>query len=71
LIAIDRFDRPYKVKIKIRLQCREVDAIVFPHENEKAKILFAEPQMSVAPGQSAVFYSDETVVGGGIIEQPL
>ncbi|MEE8552338.1 MAG: tRNA 2-thiouridine(34) synthase MnmA [Desulfobacterales bacterium] len=71
LIAIDRLDRPYNVKIKIRLQCRGVDAIVFPHENEKAKILFAEPQMSVAPGQSAVFYSDETVVGGGIIEQPL
>ncbi len=71
LIAIDRLDQPYKVKIKIRLQCREVDAIVFPHENEKAKILFAEPQMSVAPGQSAVFYSDETVVGGGIIERPI
>ncbi len=71
LIAVDRLDRPYKVKAKIRLKHREADATVFPHENDKAKILFDEPQVSVTPGQSAVFYSEDTVFGGGIIERPL
>lgn len=71
LIAIERLDRPYRVKAKIRLQHREADATVFPHENDKAEVIFVEPQMSVTPGQSAVFYSDETVFGGGIIDQAI
>ncbi|MFH1349596.1 MAG: tRNA 2-thiouridine(34) synthase MnmA [Pseudomonadota bacterium] len=69
LIAIDRLDRPYNVKAKIRLQHREADATVLPHENGKAKILFDEPQLAVSPGQSVVLYSDDIVLGGGIIEQ--
>lgn len=70
-IAVDRLDGPYKVKAKIRLRHKEADASVFPHGNNKAKILFDEPQMSVTPGQSAVLYSDDTVFGGGIIERAL
>ncbi|MDY6970834.1 MAG: tRNA 2-thiouridine(34) synthase MnmA [Thermodesulfobacteriota bacterium] len=71
LISVERFDRQYKVKVKIRLQHTEVDATLLPHENGRAKVLFNHPQMSVAPGQSAVFYSDETVLGGGVIERAL
>ncbi len=71
LIAVDRLDGPYKVKAKIRLRHKEADATVFPHGNNKAKILFDDPQMSVTPGQSAVLYSEDTVFGGGIIERAL
>jgi tRNA-specific 2-thiouridylase len=71
LIAVEQLDRPYKLKAKIRLKHKEADATVFPHENNKAKILFNDPQMSVTPGQSAVLYSDDIVFGGGIIEQAL
>jgi tRNA-specific 2-thiouridylase len=71
LIAVSRLDRPYKVKAKIRLNHRETDATVFPHEKDKAKVLFEEPQMSVTPGQSVVLYEDDIVFGGGIIEQAL
>ena len=71
LIAIERLERPYRVEVKIRLQHRAVGARVFPHENDGAKIWFDEPQMAVTPGQSAVFYSDDIVFGGGIIEQAL
>ena len=68
LIALDRIDRPYKVKAKIRLKHREADATIFPHDRDKLRLLFDEPQMAVTPGQSAVFYSGDTVLGGGIIE---
>jgi len=71
LISIERLDLPYKVKVKIRLQHTEVDATVLPYDNSRVKVLFNEPQMSVAPGQSAVLYSDDTVFGGGVIERAL
>lgn len=71
LIAIDELDRPYRIKVKIRLQHKETDAELLPYKNNMAKIIFDEPQMSVTPGQSAVFYLDDTVLGGGIIEKAL
>jgi tRNA-specific 2-thiouridylase len=70
-IPIKRLDRPYKIKVKIRQQHRAADATVFPQKDNKAKVLFDEPQMSVTPGQSAVLYSDDIVFGGGVIEQAL
>ncbi|MFH1953032.1 MAG: tRNA 2-thiouridine(34) synthase MnmA [Pseudomonadota bacterium] len=71
LIAIDRLDRPYKVKAKIRLKHKEADATVFPLRHGRAKIVFNRPQMSVTPGQSAVLYSGDMVFGGGIIERAI
>ena len=71
LIAIDELDKPYRIKVKIRLQHKETDAELLPYKDNRAKIIFDEPQMSVTPGQSAVFYLDDTVLGGGIIEKAL
>ncbi len=71
LIAIDKLDRPYPVKVKIRLNQTAVDATVLPYKNGKIKILFEKPQTSVCPGQHAVFYSADTVIGGGVIQHAL
>jgi tRNA-specific 2-thiouridylase len=71
LIAVDELDRPYRVKVKIRLQHKEADAELLPYKNNRAEIIFDEPQISVTPGQSAVFYLDDMVLGGGIIEKAL
>jgi tRNA-specific 2-thiouridylase len=71
LITFDKFDRPQKLKTKIRLNQRAVEATVFPTDNEKLKIIFDQPQMAVTPGQSVVLYSGTTVLGGGIIGQAL
>ena len=70
-IAVDRIDRPLDVQVKIRLRHKETDATVYPADKNQTKILFKEPQMSVTPGQSAVIYADDTVLGGGIITAPL
>jgi len=69
LLTHDRLDSTYRLKTKIRLQHRETDATVSPHDGGKVKVLFDVPQMAVTPGQSAVFYSGETLFGGGIIER--
>ena len=71
LIAVDKIEGPLKTKVKIRLQHQGADAVISPLENNRAKIVFDEPQLSVTPGQSAVFYLDETVLGGGIIERAI
>jgi tRNA-specific 2-thiouridylase len=71
LIALDQLGKSHTVKAKIRLQHKEAEATLFPHENNRAKIMFDEPQMSVTPGQSAVFYSDDIVFGGGVIEEAI
>ena len=66
-----RLDRRYRVKAKIRLQHKEVNATFFPQKDDKAKILFHDPQISVTPGQSVVLYAGDIVFGGGIIERAL
>ena len=71
LISIDRLEVPQKVNAKIRLRHNETPATVFPHGKDKIRVIFKEPQMSVAPGQSVVFYTGNTVVGGGIIQHSL
>ncbi|MFM7793793.1 MAG: aminomethyltransferase beta-barrel domain-containing protein, partial [Microcystis panniformis] len=36
-------------------------------ENAQVKLVFDEPQFSITPGQAAVIYEGEIVLGGGII----
>ncbi|MBW1901456.1 MAG: tRNA 2-thiouridine(34) synthase MnmA [Deltaproteobacteria bacterium] len=69
LIAMKTLDLPHDVQVKIRINHTAADATLFPHERSKARILFKEPQMALTPGQSAVFYSGDTVLGGGVIEK--
>ncbi len=71
LISVDRIDRPLEVQVKIRLRHKEADATIYPPDKNQTKIRFKEPQMSVTPGQSAVIYAGDTVLGGGIIDAAL
>lgn len=65
--------------VKIRLASRPVKAFIekyIPEEGEKFtgtpwKITFETPQRAVAPGQSAVLYSDGVIIGGGIISKTI
>ncbi len=72
LIGVDRIEQPLDdVQVKIRLRHKAADATVHPTEDNKTKILFKSPQMSVTPGQSVVIYQGDTVLGGGIIRAVL
>ncbi|MGQ9533961.1 MAG: tRNA 2-thiouridine(34) synthase MnmA [bacterium] len=64
------FDRPIKVLAKTRYFSQLCPAVVYP-ENGKAKVSFERPQWAPTPGQSVVFYQEDTVLGGGIIEEVL
>lgn len=68
LISIDRLDGDHKIKAKIRYRHEAADAGLMPLNHNKAEVLFVDPQLSITPGQSVVFYMDDIVLGGGIIE---
>ena len=65
------FDKSVKIKAKIRQKHKEADAVLSKLENNRVKVLFENPQLSVTPGQSVVFYNNDIVLGGGIIESSL
>ena len=53
--------------VKIRYNHPGTRAILVPLENRRARIRLHEPQKAVTPGQAAVFYDDDLVLGGGWI----
>jgi tRNA-uridine 2-sulfurtransferase len=59
-----------EVKAKIRYRSKEAAAIIKIVEN-KVEVLFAEPQRAIALGQSIVFYREDRILGGGIIDEVL
>ena len=60
--------RTFRATVKIRSMMADVPATVEIHNGEVI-LRFDEPQWAPAPGQSAVWYLGDTVVGGGIITQ--
>lgn len=57
-----------KATVKIRYKDKGNNATIFTLPENKMRIVFDEPQKAVTPGQSAVFYDGDRVLGGGIIE---
>lgn len=59
---------PRRVVAKIRSLHPGAEATLYPTGNGRAMIEFKQPQWAITPGQSAVFYDGDIVLGGGIIE---
>jgi len=58
---------PLNVQVKIRYRSPFVPATLESPANDQVRVVFAHPVAGVCPGQAAVFYDDDTVVGGGAI----
>jgi len=59
---------PIEAMVKIRYRHEPASAVVEPLGSSRARVRFAVPQRAVTPGQAAVFYLDERVLGGGWID---
>ena len=62
----DRIDDWIQVDVKTRYSAKFAKAKI-KQENNLIKVIFDEPQRALTPGQSAVFYIDDIVLGGGKI----
>jgi len=67
LISVDELKEPMEVTVKTRYKSLEVPATICPPEDGKIFVKFREKQRAVTPGQAAVFYQGDVVVGGGTI----
>lgn len=68
-ISIAGLREPLRVHAKIRHQFRPAPALVRPATDPlRVEVEFDEPQPAVTPGQAAVFYDGDLVIGGGWIE---
>ncbi len=66
-VAISGLQAPLDCTVKIRSAQREREASIEPAEGHSVRVTFFAPNDAVTPGQSAVFYRGDVVLGGGII----
>ncbi len=68
-VSMDVPQEPIEVMACIRHNAPEVKAILTYLSNSRIRVDFPEPQKSVTPGQSVVFYQDDVVLGGAVIDE--
>jgi tRNA-specific 2-thiouridylase len=68
-VSIEPPTTPIQAEVQIRYRSAAVPAMVIPIENSRVRIIFDDPQFSITPGQAAVWYDGEVLLGGGIIEK--
>ena len=66
LLLVDEIKDRMLVNVKTRYRSHEVEAYI-KEVGEYIEVELLNPQKGVTPGQSAVFYIDDIVLGGGVI----
>ena len=68
LISTAELREPMRVAVKIRHRHQPAAAMIESAGPDKIRVTFDEPQRALTPGQAAVFYDGDVVIGGGWIE---
>ncbi len=68
IIRSDSLIDGVKYQIKIRFNHKGAPGTVFKLPDGSIKVLFDRPQLAITPGQSAVLYDGDEVIGGGVIK---
>ena len=67
LIAVEDLQEPMRVAAKIRHRHEGAPALIEKSGDDEILVCFDQPQRAVTPGQAAVFYDGDMVIGGGWI----
>lgn len=66
---IEGIKKPLKALCKIRYSHKKAKAVIEKISDKRLKVSFNEPQPAPTPGQAAVFYEKDKVLGGGWIDE--
>lgn len=66
-IPFDTLKDETRAQVKVRYSAVPAEATLVPLPDGRVRVEFSFPQKSVAPGQAAVFYDGDTLLGGGTI----
>jgi tRNA-specific 2-thiouridylase len=62
-------EKTFSAQVKIRYNHPGSEAVIISREKDEVEVRFNIPQEAITPGQAAVFYDGELVIGGGWIEK--
>jgi tRNA-specific 2-thiouridylase len=68
LITMDELTEPIRAEVKIRYKDAGAPATITPLSGTEVEVKFDQPRRAVTPGQAAVFYDGDIVIGGGWIK---
>ncbi len=68
-VSVPEPTSPIMAEVQVRYRSPAVPVTVIPREDHQVKLVFNEPQFGITPGQAAVLYDGEVLLGGGIILQ--
>jgi tRNA-uridine 2-sulfurtransferase len=66
-VSINQPTTPIRAEVQVRYRSPAVPVTVIPIADNGVKLVFDEPQFGITPGQAAVWYDGEILLGGGII----
>ncbi len=66
-VAFDEPSEPVRANVKVRYRHEPAPATIHALPDNRARIVFDEPQRAITPGQATIFYNGDEVVGGGWI----
>jgi tRNA-specific 2-thiouridylase len=69
-VSVPPPESPLPAHVKIRYLHPGAPALLRPQADSRVEVTFEAPQRALTPGQSAVFYDGERVLGGGLVTRP-
>jgi len=69
LMTFDKLEGRMNALVKIRYKDTPSEAVIEQISDENILVKFEQPKKSITPGQSAVFYNEFGLIGGGIIDE--
>jgi len=68
-LTIDPPTTPILAEVQVRYRSEAAPVTIVPLEGDRVRLIFPEPQFGITPGQAAVFYRGDLLLGGGLIEK--